>query len=432
MLAVMACIGSGQTAWGEEPADAPEAATQAIAPTPPAETLPDGSAPRPVREVRALWVTRWDYTQPEHVRAIMANAASLGFNVVFFQVRGNATVFYLSQHEPWAWELTGSDPSATGQDPGWDPLGLAVEEAHAHGLELHAYVNLLPGWRGATPPPFASGQLYWTRPEWFMCNIAGRRMEAPGRERGAPRDWYAFLSPGIPEVREHLAAICVEIATKYSVDGLHFDYIRYPAEIRSAPEEYAERAHRLGNWSYDPVSLARFSQETGLAGPEADPEAWTRWRARQVTETVRLIRQRVEAHRPGIIFSAAVIADPTDAYSKKFQDYLTWAEEGILDMVVTMNYHADIAVVRERAEQLIALRPARGRWVTGLGIGYGAQGVQEQIELIRSMPFDGFSCFAYAFLFNRSSNHEPRELAEILRQSTFLRPALLPEGWREP
>jgi uncharacterized lipoprotein YddW (UPF0748 family) len=53
-------------------------------------------------EARMLWVTRWDYKTPEDVRAIVANAASLNFNVILFQVRGNGTVFYPSAIEPWA------------------------------------------------------------------------------------------------------------------------------------------------------------------------------------------------------------------------------------------------------------------------------------------------------------------------------------------
>jgi len=54
-------------------------------------------------EVRALWITRWDYTSPSHVNSIINNAANHNFNLLLFQVRGNATVFYQSSIEPWAW-----------------------------------------------------------------------------------------------------------------------------------------------------------------------------------------------------------------------------------------------------------------------------------------------------------------------------------------
>src|SRR5688572_33407187 len=97
-----------------------------------------GAAPR---EVRALWVTRFDYKSPDDVKKIIENAAALNFNVILFQVRGNGTVFYPSKIEPWAFELTGETPATVGKDPGWDPLKLAIQEARSRGGEVHASVN---------------------------------------------------------------------------------------------------------------------------------------------------------------------------------------------------------------------------------------------------------------------------------------------------
>ena len=76
-------------------------------------------------------------------------AANANFNAIFFQVRGNADAYYASQLEPWA-----SRPSGTlGQDPGWDPLAVAIAEGHARGLEVHAWINVFPSWLGETAPP---------------------------------------------------------------------------------------------------------------------------------------------------------------------------------------------------------------------------------------------------------------------------------------
>src|SRR5882672_4850343 len=107
-----------------------------------------GSAP--AREVRAVWVTRWDYRTEEDVRSIIARSASLNLNRVVFQVRGQADAFYRSSLGPWGEELWG--PSERNGDPGFDPLETAIDEARRRGLELHAWANLLPGWKGPTPP----------------------------------------------------------------------------------------------------------------------------------------------------------------------------------------------------------------------------------------------------------------------------------------
>lgn len=387
-------------------------------------------AQEPAVEIRAIWVTRWDYSSPRDVAAIMDDVASAGFNVVLWQVRGNGTVFYRSDIEPWAWELTGSDPTTLGVDPGWDPLAVALDEAHRRGLELHAYFNVLPAWRGQNFPPANSGQLWWSRPGWFMCDASGRRMVPQDHHHGNYRDWYTFLSPGHPQVRDYLASLVGELATRYELDGIHFDYIRYPAEIRDVEEPFKERAARMGNWSYDPVSLARFTLETGLAGPDADPDAWTEWRVAQVTETVRRMRAAALAARPGLVLSAAVMPSPAEGRASRYQDYMCWLDLGLLDMVVAMNYTNDPAIFRDRASVLVASRPETGHVVTGVGTGYGTQIAASEIAIAREAGLAGVSCFAYRLLFGELGKpRPPRPLAELMRQEIFAERAITP--WRQ-
>ena len=83
-------------------------------------------------ERAALWVPRFDYSTPEDVKQIIKNASEAGFTDIFFQIRGNGTVFYKSNLEPWAHDLHGGDIEKLGENPGWDPLQLAVEQAANH------------------------------------------------------------------------------------------------------------------------------------------------------------------------------------------------------------------------------------------------------------------------------------------------------------
>ncbi len=366
-------------------------------------------------EVRAIWVTRMNYKTPDDVRRIMSNVASLGFNVVFFQVRGNGTVFYKSDIEPWAWELTSDGPETTGKDPGWDPLALAIEEAHARNMELHAYVNIFPGWRTQKYPPRNSGQLWWEHPDWFMADAAGRRMIP--RDHGVDStvgDWYSFISPGVPEVQDYLAKVFAELAAKYPIDGIHYDYVRYPHEITEVQAEYQARGDRLGNWSYDAMSLARFTHETGVASPDADPTKWRDWRIAQVTATVRKIHAAVTAARPRVAFTASVMPDPANARTVNLQDYLTWLREGLLDGVVTMNYTADTAVFRNRSAMLLAPRPAPGVITQGLIIRGSADIATQQLDAAAALGADGYAIFSYGSLFDMGNGHARRPAAERL------------------
>ena len=383
-------------------------------------------------QVRAIWVTRWDYKSPEDVRKIVSNCAAMRFNVILFQVRGNGTVFYPSKIEPWAWELTSEGPETTGKDPGWDPLALAIKEAHKRGIEVHAYFNVFPAWRSQKFPPKDSGQLWWEHPDWFMCDAAGHRMiprdAELDKDKGIKRDWYSFISPGVPAVQDYLADLCEELATNYDIDGLHFDYIRYPREIHEVAEGYEKREKKLGNWSYDPVSLARFSHETGIAAPDLDLNAWIKWRAAQITETVRKISERARKVRPHIIISAAVMADPDDAYKTKMQDYVTWMKKGYLDVAVTMNYTGDNQVFAKRSQVLLDRRPEHGWIVPGMGFNTPADTIREQVAITRNQHADGFAGFAYARLFDRDNGHKPTPLAEELAKD--LMPGRADTPWK--
>jgi len=435
LLLCVIAAGVAAPCFGESDAAEPVAPPLIIVPTVPEPPVNLTPAPAPVQakpEVRALWVTRWDYTKPEHIARIMRDAKETGFNVVFFQVRGNGTVFYKSAIEPWAWELSGPDASFTGKDPGWNPLADAIREAHSLGLELHAYLNVFPAWRGQDFPPPESGQLWWAHPDWFMCDAAGNRMVARDHRHGDHPDWYSFLSPGNPEVRQYLAALCAELARMYPVDGIHFDYIRYPAEIRDVAEPFRDRSKQLGNWSYDAVSLARFTLETGHAGPEADPKAWSAWRTQQVTLTLRAMREAADTARPGLIYTAAVIANPEDAIDRRHQDYLSWLRDGTLHALAPMNYTNDPKVFRERCERIMGKQPEGGLLIAGVGVGYGTEIALSEITIAREMGFDGVSCFAYRLLFGRDENTPapPRPLAELLRDEVFAPPVATPWSHR--
>src|SRR5215218_4796850 len=101
------------------------------------------------REARALWVTTvanidWPSKpglpaeqQRAELLSMFDRAQTAGMNAIFFHVRPNADAVYRSSLEPWASMLTGTQ----GTDPGYDPLELAVAEAHRRGMELHAWIN---------------------------------------------------------------------------------------------------------------------------------------------------------------------------------------------------------------------------------------------------------------------------------------------------
>ena len=275
---------------------------------------------------RALWVTRWDYKSPEDVRQIMNRAKEFGASDVLFQVRGEATVFYPSRIEPWAWELTGDDADSLGKDPEWDPLAVALEEAKRVQVGLHAWVNVFPGWRGLNPVPAKVDQVWVRHRSWFMLD-QGKRLMRPSAQ------FYAFLSPGNPEVRQHLTAVIRELAENYpNLQGIHLDYVRYPAH---------EETGRFRDFSYDDASVKAFRNRYQKE-PKFDRPEWMQFKCEQVAETIRMFRQAIRSASPTMQLSGTFVAYMQKATSETGQDPRIWLSEGLVDWVVPMAYKRSV------------------------------------------------------------------------------------------
>jgi uncharacterized lipoprotein YddW (UPF0748 family) len=364
-----------------------------------------GEAP-PRAEFRAFWVDEFHAgirTEDEATR-LVSEARRANINTLFVQVRGHADALYAQSFEP--------PYDDTSYDPDFDALEHIIEAAHRAGLEVYAWLNATPAWRGSAPP----------RDPHHVFNLHG-----PGQTGDA--DWLTrspeggtrfplgyFLDPGHPAAAAYLAEIYLNIVRHYAVDGIHFDFMRYP-ETRKPLKQGAP----VG---YNAVSLDRFRRSTGREDtPEPDDPQWTAWRRQQVTQLVRRIYIEAKAINPRLRVSAAVIAwdkppisekdfDDTRAMQWLFQDWHGWLKEGILDLAVPMNY------VRENGHATQGWFDGWVRWEKrhkhgrALTVGIGAYmnppaGTLAQIRRVRDSDgvyhADGVSLFSYAALAARGT-----------------------------
>ncbi|MDI3280597.1 MAG: family 10 glycosylhydrolase [Bacillota bacterium] len=359
-----------------------------------------GSSP----ELRALWVTRWTLTDPEAVRNLVRRAADSHFNALFLQVNGQGEAYYRSELLPREQELP----------PDFDPLQVALDEAHARGLEVHAWINALNV--GSFGVPLSSELHVLKRhPEWVVTDARGKTIwQYDSRERRNLAGY--FLEPGYEGVREYLQAVVAELVRNYAVDGVHLDYIRYPGRQMGYSPENRE-AFRLAT-GYDPVDLFRQGgQLQEQLGPEefrALKEEWDLWRSRQVTEVVRRVYQTVAAIRPQVKVSAAVFPDPVAARAEYFQDWPTWLHEGIVDFVALMAYSTDTEVVERQVRAAVAVAGERPVYA---GIGayqlLRPASIVEKIEAARRAGASGVILFDYRTVAARG------DLLEKVAQETF-------------
>ena len=185
---------------------------------------------QPKHEVRAAWITavygldwpRTRATSPEGIRRqkeelieILDRLKQANFNTVLFQTRTRGDVLYRSDIEPFNSILTGRENT----DPGYDPLAFAVEECHKRGMECHAWMVAIP--LGSRRHAQRLGKKSVTKRQPEICVSYNRQY---------------FLNPGHPKTKEYLMSLIREVVSRYDVDGIHLDYLRYPNKARTFPD----------------------------------------------------------------------------------------------------------------------------------------------------------------------------------------------------
>ena len=364
-------------------------------------------AAAPEQEFRAVWVTAWSegFLSPEQADETIRLAAEANLNALVVQVRKVGDAYYSSAYEPRGDNISGG--------PSYDPLAYTIEKAHAAGTEVHAWINVCRVWRGDAT---AEDPCHVTRrhPEWLTRTRTGKTSSPDGQ----------FLDPGVPEVKEYIGQIVTDLLSKYDVDGIHLDYIRYPGQ----------------DFGYNPTSLERFNQYHQRIGrPRNDDPQWCQWRRDQVTETVRRVYHVIRATKPGAKLTVAGIPwgdcpfsfEQSTPYRRVYQDWAAWLKEGIIDAAIPMNYRdqKNPEQAREYSNWLDGMTRWRaGRHVyAGLMLSGDDESAVQQIKQIRSAHLDG----VVAFAFNAAPWRE--SLVKTLRAEVFTAPASVPKmQWRAP
>ncbi|MDX9912645.1 MAG: family 10 glycosylhydrolase [Phycisphaerales bacterium] len=337
---------------------------------------------------RAVFVTRFDYRDELDVRRIMRQCAEAGFTDVIWQARIYADALYESSIEPWNEDLAGPDRGSVG--PGFDPLGVAVREAHAYGLRLHAWVNVLTLWRGETPPQDLSHA--WHRhPEWRVVDQTGRDARAEGDV------WY--VNPARGDVHDHIVRVCSDIASRYAIDGLHLGEVRFPwgegEDTRVVPG--------------DPDTQRAYAQDTGRTGISTSTQrtAYHDWLRDRITALVRRVRDESLRGQRRIVLSAAVLEEPRRA-NAQLQDAARWMREGTLDAVVPAIYVNRVIDLYGPLDAWI--EATRGRDVyTGLGAFRHDKAEETLAEIAVARRGAGYALFGYSTFFDSADPTQPRD-----------------------
>ena len=349
-------------------------------------------------ELRGVWVDRWTFSSADDVETIMANSAAAGFNTVFFQIRGNADAYYDSQYEPWSKNLTGT----LGQDPGWDPLQVAVESGHSHGLAVHAYVNAFPLWAGTTAPTESTPRhAYLAHPDWLVADGAGTPM--------ALNSSYVWMSPGNPAVRARLQDVVEDIVTHYDVDGVHLDLVRYPG----------------ADYSHDATSEAEWDRAT-----YPDYGDWQRAMVVGAVQQVRSVSPvPVTAAVWGVYENDWGWSSVSEGRNDYYQDSRAFLSEGATDGNMPMIYWPVTAAPGDRLDFTTLVQDFvahdAGRYIfAGISADLGEADTLACIESARANGARGIVIFDYGLM-------QDGGWLQDLKTEAFATPTTLPNyPWR--
>jgi uncharacterized lipoprotein YddW (UPF0748 family) len=343
---------------------------------------------------RGYWVDAFNagIYDAEQVTELVADAEDLGANVLVVQVGRRFDCFCNDALYPRTDAFV--DPAP------YDPLAEVIEQAHAAGIEVHAWVNATTLWNSATAP----------RSPEHAYNAHGFAAEGEDRWLNKRADGVekvgnnSFIDPANPHAVDYVADAVASITENYDVDGVNLDYIRYP--------DY-NTGDFVNDWGYSEVSLARFAAETGRTDvPAPTDEQFSDWRRDQVSGLVRKIyltmyevdpTDRLSINGITYAFGPATYGgwEGTRPYRNVMQDWKGWLDEGIVDTVTAMNYKRDWVPAQaqmfdEWSEALVDYRA--GRHVVN-GPALYLNDVDSSVEQARKTVeagFDGWMGYSYA------------------------------------
>lgn len=369
----------------------------------------------PLQEVRGIWVVCDSLASPQAVRNVVREARSHHFNTLFVQVRSRGDAWYRSDIEPRAQGLADQPAS-------FDPLAMVIAEGHRNGLRVHAWMNTFLVWSKRKLPKDPRHIMNAHR-DWVARDRDGRyQMYETDACDGC------FLQPSSPAVRDHLFRVFTDVASRYDLDGIHFDFVRYAGKgYDFAPATLARFARYMAPRIGDAGRAAVRRDHTRFAYVHVFPREWANWRRAQVTKLVARICTAVHKQKPWLQTSAAVFANMDDAMTERGQDWATWLRAGYLDAVCPMAYSRNTDVVARQIAEAVKIAGERHVYA-GLGSWrLSPEDTAKKIARVRSVGAKGVNIFSYGDVTH--DGQSMRYLDRLSRSSFASRAGFPPMNW---
>ncbi len=267
-------------------------------------------------ELRGVWFSYLDWINlpsdeegfTEGVRQVIDRCVELNMNAIFVHVRPDADAMYPSNYFPWSRFITGTQ----GEDPGYDPLKIFIDETHARGLQFHAWIN----------PYRVTG--YQNRYSQLSDDSPAKRWltdnDSSNDRWVLQHNGEYYFNPSVPEVRDLIINGVREVVRNYDVDGIHFDDYFYPILDDDSESKWFDKPEYEDSKSS--LSIAD-------------------WRRENVNTLIRGVYSAVKSIKPDVQFgiSPEGYVDHLRMDDRLFTDIDTWCTTpGYIDYIMPQIY----------------------------------------------------------------------------------------------
>ena len=388
--------------------------------------VPSTSSPNTVRvshtrEFRGAWITTvWNSDWPSkaglsatqqqnELVAILTRLQELNFNAIILQVRPEGDALYASELEPWSAWLTGTQGKAP--EPFYDPLQLAIAEAHKRNIEVHAWFN---PYRAKTSIRSGSN----VRPHIAVTNPE------------VVYQWgnQLWMDPGLKIVQDRAYNVIIDVVRRYDIDAVHLDdyFYPYPIQEQSFPDNKTYAAYKAAGGQ---LSL-------------------NDWRRQNVDQMVLRLSQGIKATKPHVKFGISPFGiyrpgqppgiTGLDAYGLLYADSKKWLEQGWVDYLAPQLYW--------RTDQTQQSYPVLLKWWTEInsqrrhiyagnnigqldGKAWKSEEIEKQVKISRNQAPD--LSLGNIFFSVGSIIENRQDISDTFQNSLYTKPALVPTmSWR--
>jgi len=348
-------------------------------------------------ELKGVWIRPTEKSK-DKIQDTLEKIKDAGINNVFLETYFHGKTIYPSKvMEEYGFQE---------QNPefNFDALAVWIKEAHKKNMKIHIWFESF--YIGNVSPEYNPKSILAIKPEWQ--NKTKEKADFVGYVYHPQEHNGYFLDPANTEVTDFLLKLIDEISTKYNIDGINVDYVRYPN---------IQKENYNNQWGYTPFARAEFSYLYGIDPMDIEPKThmWDNWcdyRKDKITNYIQQISDLLKCK--DIIFSTVIFPNYKLSLQTKFQDWDKWIDKKYVNAVTPLILTGDDTLAKHMLEEIRKKSNNNVSIYPGLFAGFiesDSEDLLRQIHIIRKLKLEGVVLFDWA--------HLKKEYIDVLKTSAF-------------